>query len=720
MQGNQLGSKSVICFGSFEADLHTHELRKHGSLLRLPGQSFQVLKMLLERRGELVTREEFRAALWPTDTFVDFDHGLHAAVSRLREVLGDSAESPHLIETLPRRGYRFIGTVEGLEEVEPNRNAGTTEIASFQPRSRRLRYSAIGISLILLLLAVWIGFYSRKSPAPVTSPSEYTQITNFSDAAMAPSFSPDGRMVTFKRGEDAFSGPGQIYVKLLPNGEPLRLTNDSDVKYSPVFTPDGSRIAYTDIGASGWDTWTVPVFGGQPTRFLPNASGLTWITDKRVLFSEIKTGLHMGIVASTENRADRREVYFPTNERAMAHFSYASPDTKSVLVVEMDQTHAIHQPCRLVPFDGSSAGKQVGPQGTCTAAAWSPDGKWMYFGVVVGVNAHLWRQRFPDGVPEQITFGPNGEEDIAVAPDGRSLVTSIGTRRSTVWIHDATGERAISSEGYASGPRLCRDSTHVYYLVARELALNGDVGWMASSSELRYLELGSGRSESVLPGISVTDYDISHDETEVAFTAKNGQGESQIWLSSLDRRTPPRMIVRAGDQVSFDADGDLVFRSLEETTNWLVRIKKDGTQRERVTNVAVLEKRGISPDGKWLIVGSSDPNEGYLLAVPLHGGTAKRICNTCSTAGWSSDGKIFYAESAQSAQSGRSPERTLAIPVPAGKSLPDLPVDPSAGLAAVRGSRMIEHVSVSSGADPAIYLFTKRVLQRNLFRIPLH
>src|SRR5215472_7977413 len=111
--GNQQLTQTVIRFGSFEADLHTQELRRRGTLLRLPSQSFQILQMLLERRGTLVTRDELRAVLWPSDTFVDFDHGLHAAVNRLREALGDSADRPRWIETLPRRGYRFIAPVEG-------------------------------------------------------------------------------------------------------------------------------------------------------------------------------------------------------------------------------------------------------------------------------------------------------------------------------------------------------------------------------------------------------------------------------------------------------------------------------------------------------------------------------------------------------------------------------------------------------------------------------
>ncbi len=102
----------AVRFGAFEADFQSGELRKHGLKLRLQDQPFQILAMLLERRGEMVTREELHQRLWPTDTFVDFDHGLNNAINRLREVLGDSAESPRFVETLPRRGYRFIARVD--------------------------------------------------------------------------------------------------------------------------------------------------------------------------------------------------------------------------------------------------------------------------------------------------------------------------------------------------------------------------------------------------------------------------------------------------------------------------------------------------------------------------------------------------------------------------------------------------------------------------------
>jgi DNA-binding winged helix-turn-helix (wHTH) protein len=113
-------SSRVLRFGVFEADLRAGELRKSGVKLRLTGQPFQVLAAILERAGEVVTREELQQKLWAADTFVDFDHGLNTAINRVREVLGDSASSPRYVETLARRGYRFIAPVES--ELPPTRS----------------------------------------------------------------------------------------------------------------------------------------------------------------------------------------------------------------------------------------------------------------------------------------------------------------------------------------------------------------------------------------------------------------------------------------------------------------------------------------------------------------------------------------------------------------------------------------------------------------------
>src|ERR1700751_2359486 len=113
----------IVRFGTFEADLSTRELRKGGVRIKLHGQPFEILVMLLERPGELVTREDLQQRLWPTDTFVDFDHGVNTAINRLRETLGDSAENPRFVETVPRRGYRFIAPVDSQGSAGPGSNA---------------------------------------------------------------------------------------------------------------------------------------------------------------------------------------------------------------------------------------------------------------------------------------------------------------------------------------------------------------------------------------------------------------------------------------------------------------------------------------------------------------------------------------------------------------------------------------------------------------------
>ena len=178
-------------------------------------------------------------------------------------------------------------------------------------------------------------------------------------------------MMTFIQGNNTFFGPGQVYVKALPDGEPVQLTHDRLEKMGPVFSPDGSRIAYTVAAPpSRWDTWIVSALGGEPRLWLANAATVSWIHDKRIMFSEIIKGLHMRVVSNTEVRDDTRAVYTPGDEQGMAHWSHLSPDGKWVLIVEMAKS--VWLPCRVVPLDGSSTGRRLGPDGQCTSAAWSP------------------------------------------------------------------------------------------------------------------------------------------------------------------------------------------------------------------------------------------------------------------------------------------------------------------------------------------------------------
>jgi TolB-like protein/DNA-binding winged helix-turn-helix (wHTH) protein/Tfp pilus assembly protein PilF len=148
-----------LCFDVFELDTRAGELRKHGVKLRLQGQPLQVLATLLNRAGDVVTRDELRAEVWTDDTFVDFDHSLHNAIARLREVLGDSAETPRYIETLPRRGYRFIGPVNGAVTA-PSRSSQTEQPGRVPVDVRLTKYRKLlattFLALLVIGLAVWL------------------------------------------------------------------------------------------------------------------------------------------------------------------------------------------------------------------------------------------------------------------------------------------------------------------------------------------------------------------------------------------------------------------------------------------------------------------------------------------------------------------------------------------------------------------------------------
>ena len=407
---------------------------------------------------------------------------------------------------------------------------------------------------------------------------KYTQLTDFTDSALAPALSPDGRMVAFIRGSSSFLTADQIYVKVLPNGEARRLTDDPRLKYNLAFTPDGAQIAYTVLQLPNWATYTVSVLGGDSHLFLSNAAGLTWLDQHQLLFSRTRSGQHMGIVTGTATGQEFRELYFPPHERAMAHYSSASPDHKSALVVEMDEKGG-WAPCRLISLDGRFDATPIGPQGPCRSAGWSPDGSWMYFTASVDGHSHLWRQRFPDGKPEQITSGPIEAEGVAVEPDGRSIITSMGVQESAIWIHDANGERSLSSEGEIvadiSPPSFGADDSVLYYLLRH--------GSDGSGPELWRMMVESGKSEAVFPGVSMLAYDVSPDGKQVVYCAALRGGTRQLWLAPVDRSSPPRRIGDSGEtRPHFGPRGQILFQATEGNFNYLEQMNPDGSGRSKV------------------------------------------------------------------------------------------------------------------------------------------
>ena len=642
---------------------------------------------------------------------------------KLEEIINKALEKDRKLRYQNAADIRI--DLQRLKRDSDSTRASAAAISPVRPAIRRFALPLVAAAIALTFIAVVAGyFFIRHSRQSASVGNNWEQLTFFTDSAVYPTLSPDGR--AFIRGNDAFFGPGQVYVKFLPDGEPVQLTHDSTQKISPAFSPDSSRIVYGT--AIPWDTWEVPVVGGvEPHLMLPNASSLTWIADgKGLLFSEIRDGLHMVVVTTDQARGQSRDVYSPSGGRSMAHHSYLSPDGHWVLVVEMDNRGQLVQ-CRVVPFSGGGEPRIVGPaDSTCYAGAWSPDGKFVYLSAAYGAGLHIWRQQFPDGQPEQVTNGPTSEAGIAMAPDGKSFVTAVGSVDTTVWFHDHDGDHQVSSEGAAMEPSFSPDGTKLYFLMA-----NGQT----TGFELWKRELASGKTERLLPGYSMDGYSVSQDGKQIAFAMTGEDGRSGLWVAPANRRSSPLRIVSSANRPSasvrvgasanedspfFLPDGDLVFRAVDEGgTNYLYRVKSDGTDRQKISPEPVFDLVAISPDGQWAVAAAqaADPEHTVSTkAYPLAGGEPVPLCGEYCVTQWNVRGELFLVD--YNISSGGN---TYVFPLRHGTDIPKLPAGGIARIEDITNAKpaaAIPHL-VSSAVSISVYAYVQETTRRNLYRIPL-
>ena len=585
----------------------------------------------------------------------------------------------------------------------------------------------IAVTMVLALIAIVVQFRTRRPAEKVLEPA--VQLTNFNDSALSPSLSPDGRMLAFIRGggfADSASR-GQIYVQILPKGEPVELTHDEFQKEQPVFSPDGARIIYTSVqNGFKWDSWQVPVLGGFPQPFMSNASGLVWLDEQQMMYAAIMEGVHMGIVSSGENGSGRKDIYMPPWQGSMAHRSFRSPDRSSLLVVEMDGGSWL--PCRLLPFEGPSMGRPVGPQdGQCTTAAWSPDGRWMYFSSNSGGAFHIWRQRYPDGMPEQITSGPTEQEGTAITPDGKYMITSMGLQQASIWLHDAKGDRALTSEGFAMLPTMAPSGDRVFYLMR-----SNSPGF--ASGELWSLNLTTGEKERTVPGRIMANYSLCADGKKVVFTTAENPSNDGVWIADLDRRSPPRQLTHGREFRAFcGGPGEIIYMSQGDVRH-LYRMKDDGTGNEQIAPDAVSYLISVSPDGNWVVASLPQArNMDGMQAVffSTRGGKRFTACdNGCSLGfgpnrsrapviSWSIDGKQMFVSLVFF---GLRTNRSVALPYRSGvdldvlwpkglKTEKDIPANP--------GVRNINEADAFPTLNGSSYLFWRKTTISNLYRISL-
>ena len=258
-------SPGLVRFGTFEVDLRAGEVRKSGVKLRLTGQPFQVLAILLESPRELVTREELQKRLWP-GTLVDVDHNLNAAINRIREVLGDSSESPRFIETIPRRGYRFIALVEGsglsrVQETGVTSSAQPSEVAVRKESSltaKILGYSALAAGVLLLVAGTLFLFKNRSTSPTLPRQRALTRLTFDDGLQFGATWSPDSRFIAYSSDR---GGKFDIWVQQVSGGDPVQITKGPGDKSQPDWSPDGKYIAYRSEEGDG-GLFIIPALGG--------------------------------------------------------------------------------------------------------------------------------------------------------------------------------------------------------------------------------------------------------------------------------------------------------------------------------------------------------------------------------------------------------------------------------------------------------------------------
>ena len=265
---------AIYRFGLFEVNPHSGEVRKAGARIKLQDQPLQILLKLLEQAGEVVSREELRTAVWKDDTFVDFDAGLNTAIRRLRDTLGDSADNPTLIETVPRHGYRFIAPVDKM--VVPDSPDSRQEVASRTGhRYRWLPWASLGV--LLAVLAVYALLKTRNSP-PAEHPLRFAQLTN-DGLAKSSRLLTDGTRIYFSE-----LTPGRQVLVQVPSagGEVIPVPTLLETPRPLDLSSDGARIlAVPGEGEEALPLWMLPVAGGSPRR-IGNimANDAAWCPDR--------------------------------------------------------------------------------------------------------------------------------------------------------------------------------------------------------------------------------------------------------------------------------------------------------------------------------------------------------------------------------------------------------------------------------------------------------
>jgi DNA-binding winged helix-turn-helix (wHTH) protein/Tol biopolymer transport system component len=616
--------RRFVRFGVFEADVKAGELRKNGVKLRFSGQPFQVLAILLERPGEVVTREELQKRLWP-DTFVDVERNLNTAVNKIREVLGDSAESPRFVETVPRRGYRFIAPVESDPAEKP------TDQPAISKRSRKFRLAILGGAVILATGFVVSFSFLRTAGTPRVI--RFTQLTNDGQSKNGPILS-DGVRIYFNEAlPDGRVVIAQVSVK---GGEVTRLSVPPKAPTARDLSRDGTELLIASDEGHGNSIWVQPVAGGSPLRV-----GNILADDAAFGADGTSIIYSQGHDVYSANRDGSSPKKLFAVENTPSHFRF-SPDRK---VLRFTQRSGGSDVFFLMSAAADGAGLRkmfhAGP------GDWSPDGR--YFIMVIRdpgyTNGHLEVWALPESrvfpwtkqerEPIRLTSGPFEFWWPVSGKDGKEIYSIAWNRRAEVVRYDSHDREfvpylnGISAEGLDFSP----DREWVAYTTYSDGTL-----WRSRVD-------GSERLQLTSPPMKVTQPRWSPDGRQIAFNAiLPAPATWNIYV--ISRAGGPAERLRPSEQPQLDVDWSpngksLIFGSSFEPDRGIYVLDLESRRVSVLSGSVGIFSPHPSPDGRY-ISGTTAISEKLMLFNTSTQKWTKPCDCTVAYPTWSHDGKYIY------------------------------------------------------------------------------
>jgi Tol biopolymer transport system component/DNA-binding winged helix-turn-helix (wHTH) protein len=644
-------SHRVFRFGPFELSEREGELRKNGAQIRLQDQPLCVLVELLADAGKMVTREDLQQKLWPGDTFVDFDVGLNTAIRKLRQALGDDADKPRYIETLAKRGYRFIGVVE-IPTATLSVTAGiapASEASLSHPRRRVRPWMLVMASLVIAVAAI-LPFVPRQA-VPAPKQPRLVPLTTYTGREYEPALAPDGNRVAF-----AWSGPdvsisrtASIYIKQIGEEQALRLTSvPGAIDFGPDWSPDGAYIVFGRFpaptaapGTVEEGIYIVPAMGGAERRVHRTNwtvspivdSRVVWATDGRTIaFSDRPVGQSLYAVFTLDVTTLRaRQITFPLeSSNGDIHVAF-SPDARTLAFLR-DTSDGMG--LYVIPAGGGSErrltfdNRDLAGQRTVwfLGLTYTIDGH----DIILGGNG-LWRIH---------TTGKTGRAEpvrglglTAFNPyiRGNRLAYAVPTWDSNVYLLPLKGEtdagettKLIASTSPDEDAQLSPDGRFVAFGSGRTGAAEI---WKANSD-------GSNPMQLTFLCDSCRTPRWSADGREIVFSAAP-QGNSDLFLISAEGGQPRQITTDSSNEAApnYSRDGRwLYFASDRSGGSWNIwKISVEGGPSTQVTrNGGFFASE--SPDGQYLYYSKLDAPG--LWRLPLSGGSEEKVLDFPAPGFW--------------------------------------------------------------------------------------